>query len=165
MLSAITRTTTAALIALVMSTGVALAQGAAPDADRQAAAKDLMAAMNVEEQFHKTLTSVQSLLTQQIKTQPNNEKAVALIGKIFDPASPDVKTYLTDAEAALTAFYAERFTVDELKEIAAFQRSAAGKKLQASIPEMVGALGPPLGKFQESVKKQLVEELSAKPKQ
>lgn len=165
MMSAVTRSTIAAVLALAMAAGAAFAQGTPPDADRQAAAKDLMAAMNVEEQFNKTLTSVQSLLTQQIKTQPNNEKAVALIGKIFDPSSPDVKAYLVDAEAALTGFYAERFTTEELKEIAAFQRSAAGKKLQASIPDMVGALGPPLGKFQESVKKQLVEELSAKPKQ
>ncbi len=164
MLAGATRFTLTALFALFIASA-AHAQSTPPDADRQAAAKDLMAAMNVEEQFHKTLTSVQSLLSQQMKTQPGGEKAIALIAKIFDPASPDVKNYLTDAEAALLTFYAERFTTEELKEIAAFQRSAAGKKLQASIPDMVGALGPPLGKFQESVKKQLVEELSAKPKQ
>jgi uncharacterized protein len=152
-----------AVLALLMA-GAVQAQST-PDPDRQAAAKDLMAAMNAPEQFHKTLSSVQNLLAQQMKTQPAGEKAIALIAKIFDPESPDVKTYLADAENALLTFYAEHFTTDELKEIAAFQRSAAGKKLQASIPEMVGSLGPPLAKFQEGVKTKLVEELSAKPKQ
>jgi hypothetical protein len=121
--------------------------------------------MNVQEQFNKTLASVQNLLSQQMKTQPGGDKAVALIGKIFDPDSADVKAYLADAETALVAFYAERFTTEELKDITAFQSSPAGKKLQANIPDMVQSLGPPLAKFQESVKKQLVEELTAKPKQ
>ncbi len=163
MLAGAMRFTLTAILALFMA--VAGHAQTAPDPERQAAAKDLMAAMNVQEQFHKTLTSVQNLLSQQMKTQPGGEKAIALIGKIFDPESQDVKTYLTDAEAALLTFYTERFTTEELKEIAAFQRSGAGKKLQASIPDMIGALGPPLGKFQESVKKQLVDELSTKPKQ
>lgn len=165
MLANISRMTAAVLFAALLFSGSAHSQGTPPDAERQAAAKELMAAMNVQEQFHKTLSSVQNLLSQQMKTQPGGDKAMALIAKIFDPNSADVKTYLTDAEAALLAFYAERFTTQELKEITAFQSSAAGKKLQANIPDMVQSLGPPLGKFQESVKKQLVEELSAKPKQ
>lgn len=164
MLARATRLTVAMLVSLFLVTSAAQAQ-ATPDPERTAAAKDLLVAMNVQEQFHKTLSSVQNLLSAQMKTQPGGEKTLALIAKIFDPESQDVKTYLTDAEVALQVFYADRFTVEELKEIAAFQRSAAGKKLQAAIPDMVGALGPPLGKFQESVKKQLVEELSAKPKQ
>lgn len=163
MLADAMRFTLTAILAVFL-TGAAHAQ-TAPDPDRQAAARDLMVAMNVQEQFHKTLASVQNILSQQMKTQPGGEKTTALIAKIFDPESQDVKNYLTDAEAALLAFYAERFTTEELKDIATFQRSVAGKKLQASIPDMVGSLGPPLSKFQESVKKQLIEELSAKPKQ
>lgn len=162
MLIASTRLSTILAFSLALFAGLAHAQGA-PDADRQAAAKDLMAAMNVQEQFNKTLASVQNLLAQQMKAQPGGDKATALIGKIFDPESADVKAYLTDAEAALVTFYAERFSTEELKEITAFQRSAAGKKLQANIPDMVQALGPPLAKFQESVKRKLVDELSAKP--
>jgi len=169
MLAVAKRLAVSALLALALTasviTATAQAQTAPADPDRQAAAKDLMAAMNVQEQFHKTLNSVQSLLSQQMKTQPGGDKAIALVAKIFDSESEDVKAYLIDAEAALVTFYAERFTTDELKEIAAFQRSASGKKLQAAIPDMVGSLGPPLAKFQESVKKKLVEELSAKPPQ
>lgn len=166
MIAGMMRSTFTALFAVLLMASTLQAQTSpAADPERQAAAKDLMQAMNVQEQFHKTLASLQNLLSQQLKSQAGGDKAMAIITKIFDPESQEVKTYLTDAEAALTNFYAERFTTEELKEVAAFQRSPAGKKLQASIPEMVGSLGPPLAKFQEGVKKQIVDELSAKPKE
>lgn len=88
-----------------------------------------------------------------------------LLDKIFDPKGTEVNAYFNDAEAAYVAFFSERFTTDELKQITAFQASPVGKKMQASTPEMIGALGPSLGKFQESIKKQIVDELQAKPKQ
>lgn len=165
MLSPMIRTMTMALLAALLSVSAVQAQATPPDADRQAAAKELMAAMNVQEQFNKTLASVQTLLSQSLNNQPGGEKAMQMMSKIFDPASPDVKAYLTDAEAALVTFYAERFTTEELKEITKFQQSEPGKKLQAHIPDMIQAMGPPLAKFQESVKNQLMQELTAKPKQ
>jgi hypothetical protein len=165
MLSTSLRLIALTLLGVAVLVQPVLAQKPPLDPVKEAAAKELLAAMNVQEQFRKTLDSMQAVLAQQIKAQPGGDKAVATIGKIFAADSEHVKSYLTDAETAMVAFYAERFTAEEMKEITAFQVSAAGKKLQSSMPEMVKALGPPIAKFQESVKKILVDELSAKPKQ
>lgn len=154
-----------ALLSVLVLAQPAFAQKPPLDPAKETAAKELLAAMNVQEQFRKTLDSMQAVLGQQMKTQPGGDKAMATIGKIFASDSEHVKTYLADAETAMVAFYAERFTAEEMKEITAFQLSAAGKKLQSSMPDMVQALGPPIAKFQDGVKKILVDELSAKPKQ
>lgn len=154
------------LLLLFVAVAPAVAQDQpAVDPERAAAAKELLAAMKVQEQFHKTLDSMQNVLAGQMKAQPGGDKAVATIAKVFEPESEHVRVYLTDAEAAMTRFYAERFTAAEMKEISAFYASASGQKLQAAIPDMVQALGPPVVKFQESVKKVIMDELSAKPKQ
>lgn len=153
----------ALLVLAVMAVPLA-AQDAAVDPAKQAAAKDLLAAMNVQEQFRKTLDSMQNVLAAQMKAQPGGDKAMSLIAKVFEADSDHVKAYLADAETAMLGFYASRFTTEEMKDITTFQLSPAGKKLQAAMPEMVQALGPPIGKFQESVKTIMMQELTAKPK-
>jgi hypothetical protein len=152
-------------LVFVLATAGASAQDASgPDPARVAAAKELMVAMDVQEQFQKTTAAMKDLLTQQMQSQPGGDKMKAVMDKIFDPSSEGIKTYFTDAEGAYVNFFASRFTVEELKEIAVFQSSPVGKKMQASMPDMIAALGPPLAKFQESIKKQVLEELQAKPK-
>jgi hypothetical protein len=152
-----------AMLALLFAVGGLQAQTVDPA--REAAAKDLMNAMNVQEQFQKSTTAMKDLLTKQMASQPGGDKMKVVMDKIFDPQSEGVKVYFVDAEAAYIAFFAERFTVEEMKEIAVFQSSPVGRKMQDAMPDMIGALGPPLAKFQESIKKQIVEELQAKPKE
>lgn len=136
----------------------------ATDPARVAAAKDLMAAMNVQDQFHKSTTAMKDLLISQMQAEPGGDKVKTLMDKIFDPNSDGIKTYFADAETAYITFFAERFTPEEMKEIAAFQSSAVGRKMQGAMPDMIAALGPPLAKFQEHIKKAVVEEFQAKPK-
>ena len=63
------------------------------------------------------------------KLQKYNEDANKLFAKQVNKVSTDV----------LIPAYAERFTVDELKQIAAFFESAAVKKYQAAAPELGNA--------------------------
>lgn len=161
MITLLSRLALAAILSLTVLAG-AEAQ-TPPDAERAAAAKDLMAAMKTDDQLNKTLDSVKGLLTQQLKSQPGGDKAMEVINKVFAPDSEALKAYLVDAEASMIAFYSERFTAAEMKDIAAFQRSPSGEKLRAAMPDLIQALGPPLGKFQTALKKTLVEELNPKP--
>ena len=165
MTACLSRLITLALLTSFVALTPAFAQTPPPDADRVAAAKDLLDAMKAKEQFQKTLDTVQKVLSRQMQAQPNGDKAMPVIAKTFEPGSAEVTAYFVDAETAMLNFYTERFTAEEMKAIASFQRSPAGQKLQAASTDMMGALGPPLNKFQESLKKVLVEQFGPKPKQ
>lgn len=162
MIASVTRPMLAILVALLAATAL---NAQTADPAREAAAKDLMKAMNVQEQFEKSTTAMKDLLTKQMEAQPGGDKMKAVMDKIFDPSSESVKTYFADAEAAYVAFFASRFTVEEMKEIAVFQSSPVGRKMQDAMPDMIASLGPSLTKFQDGIKKQIIEELQAKPKQ
>lgn len=162
MTASVKRSMLMVLLSVLAATGL---NAQTVDPAREAAARELMQAMNVQEQFQKSTTAMKDLLTKQMAAQPGGDKMKAVMDKIFDPSSESVKTYFADAEAAYITFFATRFTVEEMKEIAVFQASPVGRKMQGATPDMIASLGPPLAKFQEGIKKQIVDELQAKPEQ
>ena len=72
-----------------------------------------------------------------------------------------MKTYLADVEEAAAAFYAERFTVEELKAVADFQRSPAGRKFQTETPQLMSVMIPRITKFQQGLIEDMQKGLTA----
>ena len=148
------------------SRGVAHAQEAAkPAADPQrlAAAKDLLVAFGGLDQAKASIPQFVDMLVADIKQRDDKIAAPAeyFLRTETEVGKPRVTAYLAEVEAAATQFYAERFTVEEMKAIADFHKSAAGKKFQAETPKLLGLMVPMMGKFQQSLIEDMSKGLSA----
>ena len=135
--------------------GAAIAQQATPepDAAHVAAATELVSAMDAKTQ---ALTSVEQLRQALImRIQASEPKKVvgftAYADKEMRPDSPLVKQFLTDMENIAVQFYARNFTPDEMKAIAVFQKSEAGRKFNRVTPELGGLIATRMGRFQTDV--------------
>ena len=123
-----------ALAALLVATPLT-AQKAPTDPARVAAAKELMTAMGSDAQFKVGIETMTNGMSEMVKKrQPSKAKEIdevfALMRSKFIAKSGDV----VDMVAPL---WAEKFTVDELKEIGKFYKSPIGAKLIASQPEIM----------------------------
>jgi hypothetical protein len=67
--------------------------------------------------------------------------------------------FYNEFEIAGTYFYAEHFSIDELREIVIFFNSPAGKKLKLMTPKMKNILAPLMGKWFEIWTEQLRQEV------
>ena len=131
----------------------ATAAAAKVDPARIAAAKDLLQAMGGGDQARASIGQFVEALILEIRQK---DESVAAPASLFlrsetQPDRPRVKTYLADVEEAAATFYAERFTVEELKAVADFQRSAAGRKFQAETPQLMSVMIPRITKFQQGL--------------
>jgi len=124
-----------------------------PDAARMTAARDLVEATGgvamAEKAIDEMLAGIISSMRQ------SNPGAAAdferVMRTILSPSSPKVKAYLQEIMDVTVNLYAEKFTVDEMKELAAFHRSPVGKKFQNVVPEAMSRMAPAMMKFQTNI--------------
>jgi hypothetical protein len=124
-----------------------------PDAARMAAARDLVEATGgvamAEKAIDEMLVGIVNSVRQSNPGAAGDfERAMRTI---LSPSSPKVKAYLQEIMEVTVNLYAEKFTVEEMKAIAAFQRSAVGKKFQGVTVEAMSRMGPAMMKFQSSI--------------
>lgn len=126
-----------------------------PDAAHVTAARELVAAMDANGQALASLEQLRQALIMRI--QANEPKKVvgftAYADKEMDPNGPRVKGFLADMENIAVQFYARGFTPEEMKAIAAFQASDAGRKFNKLTPELGGLIATRMGQFQTELLK------------
>lgn len=132
------------------------------DPARIAAAKELLAAFGGLEQAKASVPQFVNALVAEIRSRDEKIGAPAeyFLRSETEPDKPRVKAYLAEVEAAATSFYADTFTVDEMKTITAFYTSAAGKKFQAETPKLLGMMAPMMARFQQSLIQDMQKGLS-----
>ncbi len=148
----------AASVLFVGPLWVANAQSdAKQDPARIAAAKELLDAMGGASQLQASITQLREALSKDMgEREPTKAKEfAAFLDKEASPESARVKTLMSGIDEAATAFYAERFTAEEMKAIAEFLKSVAGRKFQELTPQLAALVGPRLMAFQ----KQLIADL------
>jgi hypothetical protein len=141
-------------IVVALLASVALAQGAfaadaapAPAPANAAAVRELMDAMNYRtmwkasmDQMSKTMPNMMrgqmeaaiKADTSLLKMEAELPKMAAVLGNVFnDPGLMD------DMEVEMIALYSRHFTVDELKQIAAYYRTPVGTKSMQLMPQVM----------------------------
>ncbi|HWT63138.1 DUF2059 domain-containing protein [Brucella pituitosa] len=118
--------------ALVLMSGVHAASAQEISASHLEAARAAISSINATEQFDEILPSAaRALKGELIQKDPNLE---ALITKTVDDKALALAARRADLETESARAYANAFSEDELKAIAAFYTSDAGKKLLAEGP-------------------------------
>lgn len=140
----------------------AAAADAAPDPARLAAAKELLNAMGGLDQAKSSIPQFVEALAADIQQRDDKIAAPAayFLRSETEPGKPRVKSFIAEVEATATKFYAQNFTVDEMKVITAFHTSAAGKKFQGETPKLVALMSPIMGRFQQSLIEDMQKGLS-----
>ena len=125
----------------------------APDPTRLDAARELVDAMGGVSMAERVVDQMIDGMVGQMRAQ--NPRTAADFERIMRTAlghgSPKMKAYLNEIMVVMTAFYAEKFTLDELREITVFQRSPLGQKFQAVVPEAMARMTPVMMKFQAGI--------------
>ena len=121
--------------------------------DKQAAAAELLQALGGMEQARKTIAQLKTGMIQDVtRRSPDIAPAFsAFVTKELAPDSARVTAYLKDIEKLAVTFYKENFTVAEMKEISAFQRTEAGKKFQRQAPQLLQKMTPRMMQFQQEL--------------
>ena len=123
----------AGLLALVVLPAVMCAQ--APNAERVAAAKELMRIAGVEKQFDEVMPYMMHQLAQSFTAiAPDKSTEIGEVLGQLTTKFVDRKGELIDEIAAL---YAERLTSEELAGLIAFYKSPIGMKFVAVQPEIM----------------------------
>jgi hypothetical protein len=119
------------------------------------AARDALAAINATDAFDRILPSAaQALKGQLIQKDPNlQQDIIAIVDKQALALAP--RRAALETESATD--YAKTFTEDELKAIAAFYNSPAGKKLLDKGPEVTAELARAAQIWQRGVVRDLAE--------
>lgn len=152
-------TAASALLLGVLTSGVTTASAqepataAEPDAARVAAARDLVKAMDAEGQTRGSLAQLrQALIARMQASEPAKVVGfTAYVDKEMRTDGPLVKDFLADLDAMAVQFYARNFTPEEMKAIAAFQMSEAGRKFNALTPELGGLVAARMNRFQSDL--------------
>ncbi|MGU3398421.1 DUF2059 domain-containing protein [Brucellaceae bacterium D45D] len=118
--------------ALVLMAGVHAATAQEISETHLQAARQAISAINATEQFDEILpNAARALKAELIQKDPNLE---ALITKTVDDKAIALAARRSDLETESARAYAKAFSEDELKAIAAFYTSPAGKKLLSEGP-------------------------------
>ena len=114
----------------------AWAQQTAPiDPERLAAAKELLEVTGAAKGFAIGLTAMREPLEQMaLQANPGKEREIS---KVFDLAFERMRERTKEVLDLVLPLYAERFSVDELKEVTAFYQSPTGAKFIAAQPQIV----------------------------
>lgn len=121
----------ATVFCVMFSASVAYAQGA--DAEKMAAAKELLAASNADKQFEIILPIVFNQLRQ---TMPPALKEVEAREKIFDKILARALERRQEVIDQIAVLYTELLTVEEMKAITAFYKSPVGQKVITVMPQL-----------------------------
>lgn len=130
-----------------------------------AAAEKLVAAMGAEDQARATIDSLKrALIGHMQSTEPAKVVGfTAYADKELAAGSPRVTQYLGEVSRLAVAYYAQRFTVEEMNAIAAFQTSPAGRKFQALTPELGAAIAERTMQFQSDLIRTIQQGAAARP--
>ncbi|MGH1418265.1 MAG: DUF2059 domain-containing protein [Hyphomicrobiaceae bacterium] len=123
------------------------------NAQKMTAAADLLDAMGGIEQARKTIGQLKEGMIKDVtRRSPDMAPAfAAFVQKELAPDSARVTAYLKDIEKIAVDFYSKNFTIAEMKEVAAFQRSSAGKKFQQESPNLLQSMTPRMMQFQRDL--------------
>lgn len=118
-------------LALCFSVGSASAQQPIP-ADAVAAARELMTAMKVTDQFKALLPNVlQAMKPAIVQGRPDVEKDFDVIAPVL---LDGMNVRVNELANELAGVYARNFTPAEMRQITAFYHSPAGQKLVEKMP-------------------------------
>ena len=93
-----------------------------------------------------------TLVTQMRNSDPSKaDKADKNLEAFIREDNPRFAAYLDEMQGLAINFYASSFSTEELKTIATFQASDAGKKLRAAVPELSAAMAAPMFRFQHEL--------------
>lgn len=129
-------------------------QAVAPlDPARVAAARDLVAAMDARNQAQASIVQLKQALIMRIQASDPKRTVgfAAYAEREMDPNGPRVQALVAELENSAVSFYAHYFAPEEMAQIAAFQRSAAGRKFTQYMPELGAVIGQRMGQFQVEV--------------
>ncbi|HEX8829074.1 MAG TPA: DUF2059 domain-containing protein [Xanthobacteraceae bacterium] len=149
MRSAIFATILPAIVVAVFAAHPAHAQTAppAPSAENLAAARELVQAAKMMDNFKQVLPIVvQNLKQTVVQNRPEVEKQYDALMPRFDQAANQRLNELADTMATI---YARNFSVDELHDITAFFRSPTGQKylqLTPTLTQQIMAAGQQFGR-------------------
>jgi len=119
------------------------------------AAREALAAINATDAFDRILPSAaQALKGQLIQKDPNLQEDIIAI---VDEQTLAMAPRRADLETESATDYAKTFSEDELKAIAAFYNSEAGKKLLEKGPEVTGELARAAQIWQRGIARDLAE--------
>lgn len=133
------RVAAAVLCLSLVGAPVAKAQPA-PDADRLAAAKELLVVTNAEKQF----AIVVPMIFNQLRQTMPAVKDQAAANQIFDEIQKQAVARSSEIIDKIAVIYAQKFTAEEMKAVATFYRTPAGQKFIGAQGELA-AEGMKLG--------------------
>lgn len=107
----------------------------APDAERLAAARDLMDVTGVTRQLDGMIKAMSDGFAKGAKAQ-DSAQGKALSDE-FDAIMQKFLAYKEEMMADFAALYAANFTAAEMKEVADFYRSGTGAKFISSMPSLM----------------------------
>jgi uncharacterized protein len=151
----------AGLVALLLLTP-ALAQSV--DASAEAAARELVATMNIQDQFKALLPMImKSIKPAIVQNRPDVERDYDALVPVL---MAGMQARLSEMSEAVVAVYASNFSAEELRAATAFYRTPAGQKFLLKMPivtQQTMALGQKLGRsVGAEAQKRMIEELRSK---
>ena len=150
------------LAAMVLSPAAVHAQSQPSDA--QAAARELIATMKLDEQFRAVMPMIiKSIKPAIVQNRPD-------VDRDFDAFTPKLlsgfDTRLSELIEAVVAIYANNFTADQLRAATAFYRTPAGQIFLAKTPSVAQQTMAAGQKFGQSVgaeaQQRIIEEMRNK---
>jgi hypothetical protein len=104
------------------------------EADRLAAARDLLAATNTEAQFSMVIPMMFGQLKQSIP--PSGPKMQEELDRVFDEIQKQFIDRRVEVLDQIAILYARKFSAEEMRGLASFYRSPMGQKFIAAMPEL-----------------------------
>jgi uncharacterized protein len=150
------------LALLLLSLTPALAQSV--DASAEAAARELVATMNIQDQFKALLPMImKSIKPAIVQNRPDVERDYDALVPVL---MAGLQARLSELSEAVVAVYASNFSAEELRAATAFYRTPSGQKFLLKMPivtQQTMALGQKLGQsVAAEAQKRMIEELRSK---
>ncbi len=139
--------------AISASLWVLPSQAQRPDAARLAAARELVEATGGIAMAEKAIDEMLAgIINSMRQTNPAGAAEFERVMRtILSPSSPKVRAYLQEIMDVTITLYAEKFTVEEMRQLSVFHRSPVGKKFQSVVPEAMSRMAPAMMKFQGGI--------------
>lgn len=150
-----------AALALFAFTAQANAQNSA-DAERMAAARELIAAQDTAAQMQQLSASLSQMVEQQAAlSDPATAKSVAaLMQRALSPDSPTMKKFIGNMEELQAHILAAELTVDEMRQLTAFLKSDLRRKFEAVTFKVLANSAPIVTQFQKGLQIEVFEQLT-----
>ncbi|MBB4347714.1 DUF2059 domain-containing protein [Aliirhizobium cellulosilyticum] len=151
-----------AVVLAVLLSGTVAVQARAQEIPEAhlAAARDAIKALNVTDRYDNILPALaENLKAQFIQSSPNFQDQISAI---VNEQALTLAPRRADLEKEAATIYAKSFSVDELKAIATFFNTEAGKKLMTSTPLVARELGRAAEIWSNGISRDLTAQSTAK---